>query len=231
MGDFNMPDIDWYSMSASTLCSEMFCDSIVDTNLYQLVDKPSHIRGNILDLILSDHPEHISDTTILDQTFSSDHYLVTIVYSTHSCSTVYHDRTTLSTKLNWDKADWLGLSYYLLNVDFSSCCVTDNIDNSWSLLKDIILDACSKFIPLHKSRKFNHPPWYTPHIVHSIKKIRSLRRLIKSKHSPAITCLSKLKMMETNLLSDMAEAKEAYQLHAVGIILLTFSQDFIQTSQ
>ena len=77
LGDFNMPDIDWLSMSASTMCSEMFCDAIVDFNLFQLLDKPTHITGSILDLMLTDHPEHVSDVTVHDINLSSDHYLIT----------------------------------------------------------------------------------------------------------------------------------------------------------
>ena len=116
----------------------------------------------------------------------------------------------------WNEADWDGLSNYLLEMDYSMCHPPYVIDDSWSFLRDTILNACHLFIP-SRSRKTNkhYPPWYTP-IIHSINQIRSLRKHIKSKHPPALSLLDKLKSMETNVLNDISDAKEAYQYQLVS---------------
>ena len=74
VGDFNIPDIDWFSLLGSSSLSDLFCEFVFD----QHVTEPTHIRGNILDLVLT------SPSVILDQ-FSinssadailSDHFLI-----------------------------------------------------------------------------------------------------------------------------------------------------------
>lgn len=49
LGDFNMPDVDWSSLSGlSHRSSELF----FDLNLMQLISEPTHVCGGILDLVL-----------------------------------------------------------------------------------------------------------------------------------------------------------------------------------
>ena len=52
-GDFNCPDINWSSQSASSRLSLALCNALFDKNLLQLVDSATHKQGNILDLILT----------------------------------------------------------------------------------------------------------------------------------------------------------------------------------
>ena len=51
-GDFNLPDINWSSLSAHSSSSNAFCDFIFDNNLTQFFDRPTHSGGNVLDLVL-----------------------------------------------------------------------------------------------------------------------------------------------------------------------------------
>ena len=55
VGDFNYPDIDWFTLTGTNLNSSSFCDLIFDINFVQLVDAPTHIAGNNLDLVLTNH--------------------------------------------------------------------------------------------------------------------------------------------------------------------------------
>lgn len=221
LGDFNMPDINWQSLSASSTCSDMFCEAIYNRNLYQLVTKPTHVKGNILDLVFTDSPDSVTDVYIHSQTFSSDHYLMSISYSS-LCYPVAKPRITPHSSFNFKKADWLGLSNNLLDLDFQACFIPDDIDSTWSMIRDLILDACHKYIPYYsKARKHPFPKWYTPGIVHSINKIRSLQKLINSKHPPSPSLLDKLATLQSNLTEDLASAKEEYQFYLVE----TYSND------
>ena len=82
-GDLNMPDIDWKSMFAPSIGSEMFCEAIFNRNLSQFISKPTHIKGNTIVLVFSDTLEWISDINISEQTYSSDHYFISILYTAH----------------------------------------------------------------------------------------------------------------------------------------------------
>lgn len=53
LGDFNSPDINWNNLNSSCNSSDLLCDFVCDYNFIQLVQLPTHIRGNILDLVLT----------------------------------------------------------------------------------------------------------------------------------------------------------------------------------
>ena len=49
-GDFNLPDINWHNLTASSPFSSSLCDVVFAKNLQQIVLEPTHIHGNILDI-------------------------------------------------------------------------------------------------------------------------------------------------------------------------------------
>ena len=52
MGDFNLPDINWATLTGSTAISNAFCDLVFELNFAQLVSQSTHSHGNILDLVI-----------------------------------------------------------------------------------------------------------------------------------------------------------------------------------
>ncbi len=62
-GDFNAPDIDWITQTASSCRSSMLCELFFELNLVQLVDSPTHQGGSILDLVLTNTTDRISGLT------------------------------------------------------------------------------------------------------------------------------------------------------------------------
>ena len=59
LGDFNLPDINWDTLTGTSTISNNFCDCAFKSNLTQLVESPTHTGGNILDLVLTNSPEYI----------------------------------------------------------------------------------------------------------------------------------------------------------------------------
>ena len=61
-GDFNMPDIDWSTLSCmlSHLPSQSLCETVKNCALDQLVTEPTRSK-NILDLVLTTNPSLIKD--------------------------------------------------------------------------------------------------------------------------------------------------------------------------
>ena len=78
--DFNFPDIDWDLPSGSFPVSDQFCDLIFQTGLSQLIDMPTHVHGNILDLLLTNVDDNIcqlqihSDQSLCHQIISASHF-------------------------------------------------------------------------------------------------------------------------------------------------------------
>jgi len=59
LGDFNFIDISWDSLCGLSPSSVKFCDIIFNLNFSQLICEPTHIAGNVLDLILTNIPDLI----------------------------------------------------------------------------------------------------------------------------------------------------------------------------
>ena len=47
VSDFNTPDINWMSLTASNHFSNSLCDLLFEHNLNQLVNYPTHTKGNM----------------------------------------------------------------------------------------------------------------------------------------------------------------------------------------
>ena len=77
-GNFNLPDINWSSLSAHSSSSNAFCDFIFDNNFTQFVDRPTHSGGNVLDLVLSTDLEIIDNLLVFQprNSLRSDHFMI-----------------------------------------------------------------------------------------------------------------------------------------------------------
>ena len=139
VGDFNMADIDWDTLSSASYFSVLFCDFIFNNNLSQLIDKPTHHKGNILDLILTNACHHIQDITIsppnCSNVFNSNHSIVSFTL-THSVTP--HPEVTPHNVFDFPKADYSGLCSFLMDINFSPLLSSDNINFIWFSLKTII---------------------------------------------------------------------------------------------
>lgn len=78
LGDFNLPDIDWQSMSYRSPCSETLFDIMFSFDLFQVINEPTRVQGsasNILDLIFLSNHFAIDQTNLAVLDGISDHKL------------------------------------------------------------------------------------------------------------------------------------------------------------
>ena len=147
LGDFNLPDINWDSLTGQFLSSNLFCDIVFKFNLTQFVNLPTHIHGNILDLVLcidSDLVQNIVIHSTQDNYLVSDHFMITFSIP---CYPPSKPKASSHYVLNFSKADWHFLSSYLVDYDFSPLYVLIEPDAIWSCLKQIITSSSHLFIP------------------------------------------------------------------------------------
>ena len=57
LGDFNLPGIDWQTLSGSNLYENQFLNLLCDSDLFQILNERTHIEGNTLDLIATSCPD------------------------------------------------------------------------------------------------------------------------------------------------------------------------------
>ena len=178
LGDFNLPDIIWSSLSCSSSNSNLLCDFIFQHNLSQLIESPTHIQGNTLDLVLTNNLELVSDISIhphLSHTLTSDHFIISFTVTPFSLPSLRNEPIYV---FDYPKADLLGLCDYLLSSDLSLCLSTNDIELVWSTLKNFIYLAMDLFIPKIRLRSHQRPKWITPTLQHDVNCFRTLKRNI-----------------------------------------------------
>ena len=132
LGDFNLPDINWSSLSGTSSFSKQFCDFIFDSNLTQLVESPTYTEGNILDIVLTkSNIVHDVYVDMSDYSITSDHHIVTFKMD---LSVQRYRKHTSRYVFDYKNADMNNFLSYMLDCDFSGCLQSDNIEFIWSYI-------------------------------------------------------------------------------------------------
>ena len=63
IGDVNLPDINWLD-STSTSRGRRILETALEEDLAQLVNFPTHIKGNILDLVSTNCPDKVISVNV-----------------------------------------------------------------------------------------------------------------------------------------------------------------------
>jgi len=147
-GDFNFPGINWLSHHADDglRSSGIFCDAIVANSLVQHVTEPTHVRGNILDLVFGS-PDVQIDSVHTRSTHMSDHLGVSF------CIPGSVSSAEVVARPNFSRANFVMLERYLANIYwpaiFSTCV---NINDFWLSFTEIINHAISLYVPFSAPR-------------------------------------------------------------------------------
>ena len=143
MGHFNVPDINWATLSGSSMFSNKLCDLVFQFNLPQLVDQPSHICGSILDLVFTNcesdifvHNTNSFDITS-DHHQSPSHFLsVPLIPPIRQQDYVF----------DYSKRDYIGLNQYISACDLTTYYNTTDVNKAWTILKQLLLTGMDLFI-------------------------------------------------------------------------------------
>ena len=159
VGDFNFPDIDWSALTGSSSQSICFCNFVFDCNLAQHVSEPTHVKGNMLDLVLTSPGVAVNHVTVHPHSvvYFSDHYAICFDLNCHA-STAHisiHGYT-----FDFSNADYESMSTFLLESDFSVIIGCTNIEFVWSYIKSLLYEAMSLYIPRILIKRRQGPKWF-----------------------------------------------------------------------
>jgi hypothetical protein len=98
--DFNLPDINWDTGEASARTRE-FKEAVDDPLMEQMVDFQTQVRGNMLDLVLTNIPEGVIEVSEGGRLGQSDHEMIQIKVSDGQGVP-----TSGKEVKNWRRADW-----------------------------------------------------------------------------------------------------------------------------
>ena len=212
VGDFNFPDISWSSLYASFELSNKFCDFIFDCNLIQHVSQPTHVKGNILDLVLSSASVSIDNLSVVPFTslILSDHFVISF---SPSIILKHYIKSGLSYILDYSQTDYGSICDYLMNVDFTSCFSCNDIAFVWFFIKSVIYSAISMFVSKVCVNLHNSSKWFDSDIQHHLNCLRTLRRRFKC--HPSSNLRSRIANSELLLEFKMLNAKSCFETNLI----------------
>ena len=188
--------------------SNCFCNFVFDCNLTQHVSAPTHVKGNLLDLVLISPSISVNHLIVhpLSVVNFSDHHAI----SFRVCCNVPSAAVSSTPGYTFDycNANYDSISSYLLESDFS--CVYDSCDIEfvWFCIKSLIYNAMLLYMPKILVKRHQGPKWFNSDIRHHLKCLRTLKR--KFKNQPTQIRESKINHLQ-NLQSKLMQAKSEFE--------------------
>ena len=132
VGDLNLDKIKWNNLTSTSNTQNLFLSTFNDLGWTQIISNPTHSRGNILDIFLTNNPHLISSMCIHNnEIIKSDHYAL-------SCNIDIKPKRIKINKrklYNFKKANWQGLNDELSHVDWNSLLQYCDITTAWGKLE------------------------------------------------------------------------------------------------
>ena len=174
-GDFNLPDIDWLSKSVKKHSKRpslhtAFLDTLAEHGLVQHVREPTHRAGNILDLVLSNNQNMITD--IIVEPGLSDHYAIRFTGVNPTLKLLATPRPTHNRPYYlFDKVDKDSLEPRFASIEREICSLASKnspIETVWACLCNGISDIMND-IP-QASRKGKPKSWMNRTCLHIVRR-------------------------------------------------------------
>ena len=185
LGDFNYPDIDWCTYTASAAASRDCCEfinTIEDCFYTQHVLSPTRDDA-ILDLVLSREPDLVSQLQVINSLGDSDHNMIEFTF--HMSRKVYNDTKEMR---DYRCGDYDSIKKCLSLIDWDIFLNGDTV-TSWNKFKALLLDLINNHVPkkvLLKKNKFKKPIWMTHRAVKLVTAKRKTFHKYKDTTHPAV---------------------------------------------
>ncbi|XP_045466575.1 uncharacterized protein LOC123675273 [Harmonia axyridis] len=184
VGDFNLGDIREWPVSrlpSANSPSFLFIDMLFNSNLQQLVEKPTRYRANQTptcpDLIFTNDPDMVSDIRYGPPLGKSDH----LVLSTQLQLRIPSLKNNIVGETH-KVIDYREVKRALDAVDWDSVLGRGSVDERWKNFFDYICSAIDKNTTFVETVKDKLKPWINNQLLRTIKYKKSLwRRYLRSK--------------------------------------------------
>jgi len=180
MGDFNYPDINWEDLSASSVTSQMFVDSLEDHFLVQHV-KNNTRKDSLLDLVITSEPDMVDTVNVLGNFATSDHQLLQWTLNVKSSGLASQHLV-----LDYAKADYVTIKSELSTTCWSEILRGD-AEQMWSTFRDTLTELMNTHVPrrILKDGINRKPQWMSYKALRLIKRKHRLYAKYKDNKHPA----------------------------------------------
>ena len=153
-GDCNAKHKEWLDSSVTNQHGRSALEFCTSSDCIQLIEEPTHISGNRLDLVFTDVPA-IVETKVCENLGSSDHSSLRMEISVNQ----YVPNATIE-KTVWLKSrgNWAALKHCCQNLNISN--VISNA-NPMHKLNSMLMAMCERYIPRKIIKiRTNDQPWF-----------------------------------------------------------------------
>ena len=174
IGDFNFPNIDWNTFTSSTGNLRQFLDILINRDYSQIIDFPTHVRGNILDILLTDLPSDSISVSSQGRLGKSDHNILLIKTKLSA-----PESKTSQKVPQWNRANFTqiinDLESFNWIAEFENCSAQE----SWDLFSDKANESIIKNVPFRSRRQASKPVWMNSKCLQAVRKKRKLWKRYK----------------------------------------------------
>ena len=211
IGDFNLPSINWRNGTADQKGRRLL-EAVEEADMTQLVDFPTHNKGNTLDLIITNRPDLIVSVQNDGNLGNSDHCILLTEISTKPIQ----GRKKKVRVENWSKADTAGIRNQLGKINWHRVLKGNCIQEDWETFGQIIRETVEKYVPTSTQKEQDKPKWLNREIIKLVrKKKRAWKNLQahRTDHNAEIykklekEVSSKIQRAKRNLEKKLANAK------------------------
>ncbi len=190
VGDFNLREVSWSSLTSPVSIEQTFVDSFVQMGLKQCISVPTHDKGNILDILLTNSEQSVLNPKVLDKN--------SVCKSDHS-PFIFSFRTIIKRKKSvkrecykFSHANWDALNSDLRNTNWNSILSSNDPEICWTNFKSCLFSLVDIHIPKVKVKTDFQPPWFDAESYVACRKKDRLRAKFKETE----TMLDELKWRE-----------------------------------
>ena len=182
IGDFNFPNVSWPSGQTSCNIEEKFINFLTsDLGHTQVIAEPTHKSGNTLDLLFTNIPNVLQDTSVLDKNefCLSDHFAI----RSNIDIEVKYKKLPKRKTYNYRKANWIDMNNSLRLVNWDRALGSLDPHVAWPRFKSILSDICDRYIPKRTVKCQFEPPWYDTECDKIRRKKEKWRKRAKSSNN------------------------------------------------
>ena len=147
--------------------SSSFSKCIIVGDFNQHVSEPTHVKGNLLDLVLTSASVVVNHLTVhpLSVVDFSDHRAISFDFC---CTASTVPKCIPGYVFDFGNADYESISSFLFESDFSVLYDCFDIEYIWFLIKSLIYKAMLLYIPRTLVKRRQDPKWFDSDIRHHL---------------------------------------------------------------
>ena len=190
IGDFNLSSVSWNDNFSNIGLENKFLDLFNDLGLTQIIDKPTHEKGKVLDLLLTNVPGLVNNWNVLNKNAvcSSDHYAITF-----DLKTKYSSKSSKRKLYKYKKENLAALDRELKSVKWDQHLTFCDPETAWSQFKKIVFSHVDKNIPTITIKNQDQPSWYDSDLHDLCRKKERLHSKFRASQTQEQCLLSNLK--------------------------------------